>query len=298
VCSALQKIGGAKNYIVIPLQYKGGLVGALFVANPREEVTEEDLTMLQNFAWPASQAIRNAHLYTKTKRAQEQLRESEENLKAYLDNAPDGVYIHDLKGNFLYGNKKAEEILGYEREELIGKGFLKLNILPAKYLAKAGELLALNAAGKPNGPDEFELTRKDGSPRWVEISTAPIKQGGETVVIGFVRDITDHKKAKKAQQESEARYRALVHLEGRVGEAVVMLHNVGQREGVQIFFNEAWPQITGYSESELRNISFQELLHPKYREAFLARHRRRVHGESISGLFEMTIIRKDGTESY
>jgi PAS domain S-box-containing protein len=76
------------------------------------------------------------------------VRESERNLKTYLDNAPDGIYLSDLKGVFLYGNKKAEEILGYKKEDLIGNNFLKLNLLPAKYLVKAGRLLALNAMGK------------------------------------------------------------------------------------------------------------------------------------------------------
>ncbi len=45
--------------------------------------------------------------------------ESEENLRTYLENAPDGVYLNDLKGTFLNGNKKAEEITGYKKEEVI-----------------------------------------------------------------------------------------------------------------------------------------------------------------------------------
>ena len=32
-----------------------------------------------------------------------------------------GIYYSDLYGKFLYGNKAAEEIVGYKREELIGK---------------------------------------------------------------------------------------------------------------------------------------------------------------------------------
>ena len=68
--------------------------------------------------------------------------------------------------------------MGYKREELIGKSFLKLKLLPAKQLAKAGKLLALNAMGRSTGPDEFELTRKDGSRIWVEITTTPMKQRG------------------------------------------------------------------------------------------------------------------------
>ena len=60
------------------------------------------------------------------------LRESEENLKVYVENAPDGIYLTDLKGNFLYGNKQAEEITGYTKQELLGKSFLNLNLLPPK----------------------------------------------------------------------------------------------------------------------------------------------------------------------
>jgi len=100
---------------------------------------------------------------TERKQAEEALQQSEEKLKTYIESAPDGVYINDLKGTFLYGNRKAEEIIGHKKEELLGKSFLKLNILPAKYLAKAGKLLALNTIGKPTGPDEFELIKKDCS---------------------------------------------------------------------------------------------------------------------------------------
>ncbi len=139
---------------------------------------------------------------TERKQAEEVLRQSEENLKTYLESAPDGVYLNDLKGTFLYGNKKAEKLTGYKREELVGKSFLKLNLLPKKHLAKAGKLLVLNVMGRPTGPDEFELIRKDGSHIWVEITTTPIEQEGKVVVIGFVRDVTER---KWAEQEIQAK---------------------------------------------------------------------------------------------
>jgi len=138
---------------------------------------------------------------TERKQVEEALQESEENLRTYLESAPDGVYLNDLKGKFLYGNKKAEEITGCKREELIGKSFLKLKLLSARDLAKAGKLLVLNTMGKPTGPDELELIRKDGSRVWVEITTTPIRQQGKVVVIGFVRDITERKRAEAALRE-------------------------------------------------------------------------------------------------
>jgi PAS domain S-box-containing protein len=66
-----------------------------------------------------------------------------------MEATPDGVYIHDLQGHFIYGNKKAEEILGYSVEELRDKSFLKLGILPPEERAKAVKLLALSVAGRP-----------------------------------------------------------------------------------------------------------------------------------------------------
>lgn len=67
---------------------------------------------------------------TEHKRMYKALQQSEENLKTYLESAPDAIYINNLKGTFMYGNKKAEEITGYSRKELIGKSFLSLNLLP------------------------------------------------------------------------------------------------------------------------------------------------------------------------
>ena len=158
------------------------------VATNKEQLVDEP-------GWPYQSVAELEKVEANGKQAEEQLRQSPENLKAYLENAPDGVYITDLKGTFLYGNKKAEELTGYKREELIGQSFLKLNLLPAKYLAKTSKLLALNAMGRPTGPDEFELMRRDGNLIWVEIHTTPIKQAEGRVVIGFVRDITERKLA-------------------------------------------------------------------------------------------------------
>lgn len=85
---------------------------------------------------------------TKCEQSDDNIQQSEENSRTYLESAPDGIYLSDLKGTFLYGNKKAEDITGYKRDELIGSSFLKLDILPSVYLAKAAKLLALNLLGR------------------------------------------------------------------------------------------------------------------------------------------------------
>jgi PAS domain S-box-containing protein len=181
---------------------------------------------------------------TERKQAEEELRQSEENLKIYLESAPDGVFLCDSKGTFLYGNKKAEEIIGYKREELIGKSFLKLNLLPAKYLAKAGKSLALGAMGKPTGPDDYKAIRKDGSHIWTEITGAIIKQDGKIVGIGFVRDITERKLAEEALRESKEFSSSLL------SDSPNPIHVINPDTSIQ-YVNPALEKITGYSSAEL-----------------------------------------------
>lgn len=100
---------------------------------------------------------------TERKQVEEKLKDSEEYLKILFDYAPDAYYINDLRGNFIDGNKAAERLTGYKREELIGKSFLKLKLLSLIDLPKAAKALAKNLIGQPTGPDEFVLNLKDNS---------------------------------------------------------------------------------------------------------------------------------------
>jgi PAS domain S-box-containing protein len=139
---------------------------------------------------------------TEGKRTEEELQESEEKYKTLVENVPMGIYYSDFGGTFLYGNKKAEEIVGYKREELIGKSYLKLKLLDSKEIGKAIKLLAQNKLGRATGPDEFVLNRKDGSKRSVEIYTKVIPIGGKQVVLGMVEDITERERAEEQLKAS------------------------------------------------------------------------------------------------
>lgn len=160
--------------------------------------------------------IHSLHHAIRRKRLEQALRESEEKLETYLESAPDGIYISDLNGVFLYGNSKSEEITGYAREELLGGGFLELDLLPEKHLARVAELLRLNTLGRPTGPEELELRRKDGDLIWVEINSAPIEDDGKPVVLGFVRDITERKNAERALALAADRESAIAKLASKL----------------------------------------------------------------------------------
>jgi PAS domain S-box-containing protein/putative nucleotidyltransferase with HDIG domain len=206
------------------------------------------------------------------------LPESIENLKTYLEGAPDGVFFMDLKGTFLYGNKKAEEISGYKRDELIGKSFLNLKLLQGKHLPRAAGRLAVLKMGKSPGSDEFELTTRNGNRIWIQLSTTPIKEQGRMVVIGFVRNITEHKLA-------DGKRRAIL-------KTAIDGFWVTDVDGRILDVNDSYCRMTGYSRKELLKMSIQDIEIAETREE-VNRHIKRIAKQGHDR-FETQHRRKDG----
>jgi len=132
------------------------------------------------------------------KKAEERLRSSERRLRILIESAPDGIYLHDLKGTFVNGNRATEKLVGYKREELIGKSFLELQLLPQDQISNAAANLARNAKGEPTGPEEFTLNRKDGRQIIVEIRTYPIEMEGKPLVLSIARDVSERKRTEES----------------------------------------------------------------------------------------------------
>ena len=144
--------------------------------------------------------LREAEIRRKNKQMEEDIRKSEEKLRRYLESSPDAIFTIDSQGTFLYGNRAAEKITAYTREELVGKSLRELNLLAQEYLLKADQILELSAAGESTKPDEFQMVRKDGTRVFVEISTYPIGYGSEVEIIGIARDITYRKRMERQLQ--------------------------------------------------------------------------------------------------
>jgi PAS domain S-box-containing protein len=203
-----------------------------------------------------SSAILISSNITDRKKAEEELRNSEERLSILFELAPDAYYLNDLKGNFVDGNKAAEEVTGYMKNELIGKSFLKLKLLPRSQVLKAAKLLAMNALGKPTGPDEFVLNRKDGIQVPVEIRTYPVRIKGKTLVLGIARDITIRKKDEQTILESKQKFEGLFK---HNPEAAVYLDS----DFRILDANPRFCQLFGYSAKEVEGKHINEVVAPE-----------------------------------
>ena len=159
---------------------------------------------------------------TEHSQAEEELKSSHEIFNIIFEFAPDGIYLNDPKGNFIDGNRMTETLTGYSKGELIGKNLLTAGLLPIDLVPKAARLLVENLAGKPSGPDELILKRKDETLVPVEFSGYPVRIKGKMLTLAIVRDIT----ARKLAEEEAAKYHE--NLESLVKERTKELEDATQ----------------------------------------------------------------------
>jgi two-component system cell cycle sensor histidine kinase/response regulator CckA len=183
---------------------------------------------------------------TARKETEEELIRSKERLRILFEFAPDAYYLSDLKGTFLDGNAAAEKLSGYPRDELIGSSFLEASLLDKKDIPRAAKLLANNILGHSTGPDIFELIRKNGERVTVEITTYPVRIGGQTLVLGIARDITDRIKAEQAIKDSEERFRSVAET---AGDAIILMDDTFKIQ----YWNKAAADIFSYQSEEVIN---------------------------------------------
>jgi PAS domain S-box-containing protein len=139
---------------------------------------------------------------TERKRAEEALRESEEQYRTVLDNIEYGYFEVDIAGNFTFFNDSLCRILGYSRDETMGMN-------NRQYMDKENTqkvYQAFNRAyttGEPYRSFDWEILRKDGTKRFVESSVSLLRDlKGERIGFrGIVRDITERKLAEAEREK-------------------------------------------------------------------------------------------------
>ena len=174
---------------------------------------------------------------TERKRAQEELKSSEERLRILFQHAPDGCYLCDLEGRFLDVNQATAAISGRTPEELIGANLLEIGLVPDSERSAVATLLSTAAAGQPIPTTEFTACRKDGGQGSVEISGQPVTIQGQTLLLGAARDITQRKQNEAKLRESLSLLKATLE---STADGIVVLDNQGKIKDFNKQFVDLW----------------------------------------------------------
>ncbi len=174
---------------------------------------------------------------SRRKQAEKERRDSEERLKILFDEAPDAYFLIDLHGEFVDCNRAAERLTGYAKEEMIGKSFSELRLLPPEQIPVAFEGMAEAMEHKITGLVEYNLRRKDRTEAVVEIKAQAINIKDKTFMLGVVRDVT-----ARSLAEQELTVKDLL-----LGSSVTAFA-VSDTGGVLGYVNDAFLKMWGYDD--------------------------------------------------
>ena len=181
------------------------------------------------------------------KLTEDRLRAEEVRHAASVHAALDCIVSMDHTGRVTEWNPAAERTFGYAREEAIGREMALLIIPPAYRQAHREGLLRYLTTGE--GPvlgKRFEITalRKDGTEIPVELAIIRLPAKGPPSFTGYIRDITEQKRADEVRRMGEFRWRRLV-------EQSPLSTQVFAADGSVRQVNRAWERLWGVTLADL-----------------------------------------------
>jgi PAS domain S-box-containing protein len=185
-----------------PLQSPRGVVGVMEFFS--HELREPDERLLQTMRVLGSQVGQ----FVTRRQAEEEVRSSESRLRAMLEAALDAVVTMDHRGRVIGWNHAAEATFGYRAHETIGRDMADLIVPPALRARHRAGLARFLETDEPVILDRhLELTgmHKNGAEFPVELTITKIGLPGPATFTGYLRDITDRKRAEEELRASRAR---------------------------------------------------------------------------------------------
>lgn len=158
---------------------------------------------------------------TELKRAQEELRQSEDLYRTLVDNSLAAVGIIK-NGRFVFVNKISEEIVGYSSEELLNSDILQFVHPDDRQLILDRTTRRLRGEDVP-ARYEFRVLAKNGEMRWFEVHATVIDYQGEKAILANIIDITGRREAEKNRLQTEREL--ALHKQRLYAEAINALTN-------------------------------------------------------------------------
>jgi PAS domain S-box-containing protein len=129
-----------------------------------------------------------------------------------FNDSPYLLYIFKLDGTIVDCNKNAEEWVGYDRSELIGKNYLQLSEIPSELLPKMRGRLKRIGEGEIPEPFDMQIFKNDGSLAWINSYISFFKLENEQYFLAIIQDITEKKKLSKSYKNQKNNTKELMNM--------------------------------------------------------------------------------------
>jgi len=217
------------------------------------------------------------------KKTEAALRQQEQQLADFFESATIGLHWVGPDGTILRANRAELDLLGYRREEYVGRNIIEFH----EDRDTINDILGRLTAGEVLHDYPARLRCKNGSLKHVLIDSSVYFDDGEFIHTRcFTRDVT----AQRSAEETRARLAAIVasSSEAIIGKTL---------DGVVTSWNTAAGRIFGYGSAEMVGRPIYHLIPPKLHHSERVLLERIGQGEPVE-FSETERIRKDGARIY
>ncbi len=191
---------------------------------------------------------------TDRKLAEEGKKESEERFKTIFDNANDVIAYLDNNGIIVDINDRIKDILGYSREEVIGKSFSEFSLATSATISQLVDAFKQILEGEVVPMMEMEIWDKAGASVFVEINSRVMKKEGEVLgLLTILRDVTRRKRFEKERGRLN-----------KILETTIDFVSTADTEGNITYINRAGREMIGLSADEDVTDTVIPEYHPKW----------------------------------
>ncbi len=207
-------------------------------------------------------------------------------LLSSLSELGEGLVIAE-DGRFVAGNDAFLKLTGHSREALAAMPSLVGLAAPEEREQLSANLAKRVAGGEVPQRYSSTMIAKDGRRVQVEVAIHRLRSDRSHRLLVLVNDVSDRLRAEQAERDTETRFRTLFE-QAQAGMAFAGLN--GQITTV----NEAFCQLVGYTDEELRHLSLMDITYPEDVAATQEALRRMLAGDEAGVRAEMRYTRKDG----
>jgi len=248
------------------LEHEGKVYGLISVALAQGYVGEaEEEDLFSELAGDIASALYRLALEEKNAQFLETLQESEERFRSIVETSHAGILTIDEDYRILYVNEALTRIFGWASEDVIGHDFR--DFLDDESRSLVAERYVQRQRGEEVPPRyEFNVIRKDGKKRRVEINSAVIHDSaGRKQTISQILDITDRVQAEEKLKESEEKHRSLI--EDVLDSSSVGIFILDSNFKV-VWINQALERYFGLKREDVIGKDKRELIRARIKDTF------------------------------
>ena len=219
------------------------------------------------------------------------IQESEKRYRDLFENSPYPILILNKYGVVIDCNSGLEQLLDFNKEEIINKNYKETPLANPEYLELFENIHSDILKGHfPNNPIEIKYIKKNNDLIWVNLNFSSINIGNQALTYVLIQDITA---IKQSEQDVKRLEQTLHEMNALIEDAPLAIFLI-DKTGKILRANQKALNLFQYHLDEILNLDIFDLISSEFLEIIIKHYTKEIYDSLEPIKIEITVQRKDG----